>query len=95
MASEVKDSLFPVTIITEAPDETIHGEDFIVAHTAQMRAVLAAVEEIAAVLPIVVGVDLLVPDDGVEYIARVLQTEHAGPARSSLASDVVRSGLPA
>lgn len=39
---EVADQLFPLTIITEAPDETIDGADFIIAHTAQMRVVLAA-----------------------------------------------------
>ena len=44
MISEEEAGLFPITIITEAPDETIYGEDFIIAHTAQMRAVLAAVE---------------------------------------------------
>lgn len=42
-ASEQEAALFPITLITEAPDETIYGRDFIVAHTAQMRAVLAAV----------------------------------------------------
>lgn len=42
--SLVEDSLFPITIITEAPDETIYGEDFIIAHTAQMHAVLAAIQ---------------------------------------------------
>jgi len=47
-ASEVDTGLFPVTIITEAPDETIYGPDFIVAHTAQMRAVLAAAAALAA-----------------------------------------------
>lgn len=42
--SLVEDSLFPITIITEAPDETIYGEDFVIAHTAQMRVVLAAIQ---------------------------------------------------
>lgn len=32
----------PVTLITEYPDETIYGADYIDAHTAQMRTVLAA-----------------------------------------------------
>lgn len=32
----------PVTLITEYPDETIYGEAFILAHTAQMEAALAA-----------------------------------------------------
>ncbi|XDF37434.1 peptidase M14 [Paracidovorax avenae] len=32
----------PVTLITEFPDETIHGEDFRFAHTVQCAAVLAA-----------------------------------------------------
>ncbi|MEO1017514.1 MAG: M14 family zinc carboxypeptidase [Pseudomonadota bacterium] len=35
-------SIFPIEIITEAPDETIYGEDFIHAHTAQMIVTLAA-----------------------------------------------------
>jgi hypothetical protein len=33
----------PVTLITEFPDETVHGEAFRFAHTVQMQAVLAAV----------------------------------------------------
>ncbi len=45
--SEVDEGLFPITIITEAPDETIYGEDFIVAHTAQMKSVLGAVNALA------------------------------------------------
>lgn len=32
----------PVTLITEYPDETIYGDDFIAGHTAQMETVLAA-----------------------------------------------------
>ncbi len=44
------EGIFPVTIITEAPDETIYGEEFIVAHTAQMMAVLAAANACAALL---------------------------------------------
>lgn len=32
----------PLTLITEYPDETIYGEDFILGHTAQMNTVLAA-----------------------------------------------------
>ncbi|MFV0294310.1 MAG: peptidase M14 [Paracoccus sp. (in: a-proteobacteria)] len=32
----------PLTLITEYPDETIYGDTFIAAHTAQMRTVLAA-----------------------------------------------------
>lgn len=35
--------LFPIEVITEAPDETIYCQDFIHAHTAQMIATLAAV----------------------------------------------------
>ncbi|MCT7377819.1 peptidase M14 [Chelativorans salis] len=34
----------PMTLITEFPDETIYGEAFVFAHTAQMEAVLAAYE---------------------------------------------------
>ncbi|MDB5939818.1 MAG: hypothetical protein JWP77_2182, partial [Polaromonas sp.] len=33
----------PLTLITEFPDETVHGENFRFAHTVQMSAVLAAV----------------------------------------------------
>lgn len=32
----------PITLITEYPDETIHGEPFIAAHTAQMQTVISA-----------------------------------------------------
>ncbi len=35
---------FPLTVITEFPDETIYGELFVLAHTVQMHAVLAAEE---------------------------------------------------
>ena len=38
----------PLTLITEAPDETIHGPAFVAQQTAQMRAVLACVEAYAA-----------------------------------------------
>lgn len=40
---------FPLTLITEYPDETIYGEAFLLAHTVQMETVLAA-EEIHAAL---------------------------------------------
>lgn len=42
--AEVADDVFSITIITEAPDETIYGEAFITAHRAQMKVVLAATE---------------------------------------------------
>ena len=32
----------PMTMITEFPDETIYGDEFVLGHTAQMTAVLAA-----------------------------------------------------
>ncbi len=32
----------PLTLITEYPDETIYGDAFIAAHTAQMATVVAA-----------------------------------------------------
>ena len=38
---EFPDSLFPITIITEAPDETVYGEDFHILHEAQMRCAIA------------------------------------------------------
>ncbi|MEM6463110.1 MAG: M14 family zinc carboxypeptidase [Pseudomonadota bacterium] len=41
---ERPEEMFPVTIITEAPDETVYGEAFRLFHTAQMKAVLAAEE---------------------------------------------------
>ncbi|WP_420962888.1 M14 family metallopeptidase [Brucella sp. IR073] len=34
----------PITLITEYPDETIYGEEFIAGHTAQMETVLSAYE---------------------------------------------------
>jgi hypothetical protein len=34
----------PLTLITEYPDETIYGDDFIRGHTAQMETVLSAYE---------------------------------------------------
>lgn len=45
----------PVTLITEYPDETIYGADFVAGHTAQMETVLAAYDawqEIAAAIPV-------------------------------------------
>ena len=41
LTQEFPDSLFPVTIITEAPDETVYGENFQILHEAQMRCVIA------------------------------------------------------
>ncbi|MBD8689402.1 MULTISPECIES: M14 family metallopeptidase [unclassified Rhizobium] len=44
----------PMTLITEYPDETIYGDDFIAGHTAQMQTVIAAYEawqEIVALRP--------------------------------------------
>nr|WP_321459729.1 M14 family zinc carboxypeptidase [uncultured Cohaesibacter sp.] len=38
---EAPEALFPVTIITEAPDETVYGEDFKILHEAQMRCAIA------------------------------------------------------
>lgn len=39
--SEVAEAGYPVTLITEAPDETVYGEDFRIAHEAQFRVVMA------------------------------------------------------
>ena len=44
MMSINEDQRMPVTLITEYPDETIYGDDFIQGHTAQMRAAMAAYE---------------------------------------------------
>jgi hypothetical protein len=33
----------PLTLITEAPDETIYGDDFVLMQTAQMNTVIHAV----------------------------------------------------
>ncbi len=38
----------PISLITEFPDETIYGDDFVFAHTAQMETVLAAVDVYAS-----------------------------------------------
>ena len=40
--SQVDNELFPMTLITEAPDETVYDELFITLHEAQRRVVLAA-----------------------------------------------------
>lgn len=42
MATAVDDSACDVTLITEFPDETIYGDDFVFGHTVQMQTVLAA-----------------------------------------------------
>jgi len=42
LPSENPDGDTPVTLITEFPDETLHGEAFCFAHTVQMHTVLAA-----------------------------------------------------
>ncbi|MEM9106168.1 MAG: M14 family zinc carboxypeptidase, partial [Pseudomonadota bacterium] len=47
---EVPSELFPITIITEAPDETIDGDLFRLFHTAQMTSVLAAAKAARSVL---------------------------------------------
>lgn len=44
---EQEDAVFPVTLITEAPDETVHGEEFRLWQEAQMLTVLAAHETLA------------------------------------------------
>jgi hypothetical protein len=44
MITEAPNRLVPFTLITEYPDETIYGTAFELAHTTQMRTVLAAVE---------------------------------------------------
>ena len=45
IVEEQTEEMFPVTIITEAPDETVYGDTFRLFHTAQMKAVLAAAQE--------------------------------------------------
>ncbi len=42
--SATPDAPYPVTLITEAPDESIGGEDFRLAHEAQFRTVLAVAD---------------------------------------------------
>lgn len=42
LISQVDQAVVPVTLITEYPDETIQGDAFVAAHTAQMETVLAA-----------------------------------------------------
>ncbi|MCA0400802.1 MAG: peptidase M14 [Proteobacteria bacterium] len=44
MINERTDQLFPLTLITEAPDETVTGDLFRLLHEAHMRAVLAAAD---------------------------------------------------
>ncbi len=39
---DTQDALFPMTLITESPDQGISGDQFVVQHTAQLKAVLAA-----------------------------------------------------
>ncbi|MCP4997572.1 MAG: peptidase M14 [Hyphomicrobiales bacterium] len=47
---EVDDDLFPITIITEAPDETVYDDAFRLFHTVQMKTVLAAADASATML---------------------------------------------
>ena len=35
---------YPISLITEAPDESVYGEDFRIAHEAQYRVVMAVAE---------------------------------------------------
>jgi hypothetical protein len=42
MVTVGNDGLYPVTLITEYPDETLYGAPFVAAHTVQMETVLAA-----------------------------------------------------
>lgn len=44
--TEWERGIFPVTIITEAPDETVYGDDFALMHTAQMMTVTAAAQAV-------------------------------------------------
>ena len=50
VVEEAPEELFPLTIITEAPDETVDGDLFRLFHTAQMTAVLAAADAARSVL---------------------------------------------
>ena len=43
LIAESKDHPMPLTLITEAPDETIYGDDFVLMQTAQMNTVIHAV----------------------------------------------------
>ncbi len=45
----------PLTLITEYPDETIYGDDFITGHTAQMETVLSAYEAWQGLAPTRLG----------------------------------------
>lgn len=42
LVSQNNDGAVPLTLITEYPDETVYGDAFIAAHTAQMATVIAA-----------------------------------------------------
>src|SRR5262249_51703066 len=50
VVAETKDHPMPLHFITEAPDETIYGRDFVLLQTAQMTPALHAVEAYHAVL---------------------------------------------
>jgi len=52
MISEVNRPGPPLTLISEFPDETIHGDPFILAHDSQTATVLAAVEALGLISPI-------------------------------------------
>ncbi|MEG9884263.1 MAG: peptidase M14 [Hyphomicrobiales bacterium] len=44
LVSQNNDCAVPLTLITEYPDETVYGDAFVAAHTAQMATVIAAYE---------------------------------------------------
>jgi hypothetical protein len=50
LIAETKEHPMPLTLITEAPDETIYGKDFVLMQTAQMNTVIHAVKAYRAML---------------------------------------------
>lgn len=49
------DTQYPVEIITEAPDETIYGEDFRIAHESQYRVIMAIAKQLKTIAkPVIV-----------------------------------------
>ena len=47
--AEARGAPFPIALVTEAPDETVHGERFALLHEAHRRAARAAVAELLAI----------------------------------------------
>ena len=81
LIAEGKSHPMPLTLITEAPDETIYGEDFVLMQTAQMNTVIHAVRAYRGCSAAA----------GAAVARHCVRRRHVGPAASNLPRVLVYS----